>query len=46
VKPPEEDILVIDDATPTPAVGRPQPRPAPAPPRRPPRPDDDILVIQ
>ena len=46
VKPPEEDILVIDDATPTPAVGRPQPRPAPAPPRRPARPDDDILVIE
>ena len=45
VRPPEEDILVIDDSTPTPATGRPPARPA-APPRRPSGPDDDILVIQ
>lgn len=48
VKPPEEDILVIDDATPAP----PAPGPARAPLRPPVRPhparpaDDDILIIE
>lgn len=54
VKPPEDDILIIDDSTPTPALPiRPVPRPAvqqsrpQAPPRPPPRPadDPDILII-
>ena len=43
VKPPEEDILIIDDATPTPRMSAP-PRPAPRPQRPPP--DDDVLIIQ
>lgn len=48
VKPPEEDILIIDDSSPSPpasparpATYRPQPRPQPARPS-----DDDILIIQ
>src|SRR5688572_30593800 len=48
VRPPEEDILIIDDSTPSPPV-RTSPRPAvpPAPPRpRPARPDDDVLIIE
>ena len=46
VKPPEEDILIIDDSTPSPPVPpRPAaPRPAPRPSPRPP--DDDVLIIQ
>ena len=48
VKPPEEDILIIDDSTPNPPV-RPQPafppRSRPQPPR-PPRQDDDIVIIE
>ena len=43
VKPPEEDILIINDDSPAPArpvapAVRPQPRPRPA--------DDDILIIE
>jgi ubiquitin-protein ligase len=47
VKPPEEDILIIDDATPTPPsprpvfAPRPQARPQPARPA-----DDDIVIIE
>ena len=41
VKPPEEDILIIDDATPAPRPAAPPTRPRPARPA-----DDDILVIQ
>jgi ubiquitin-protein ligase len=45
-KPPEEDILIIDDSTPAPAISSP-PRPAPRPAPRVARPpDDDILIIQ
>jgi hypothetical protein len=42
VKPPEEDILVIDDATPTP----PSPARQAAPRVQPRSGDDDILIIQ
>ncbi len=48
VRPPEEDILIIDDSTPTPSVPEPA-RPAwrPAPRARPPAPaDDDIIIIE
>jgi ubiquitin-protein ligase len=47
VKPPEEDILIIDDSTPSPPAPV---RPSRALPERPrpqtPRPDDDIVIIE
>jgi ubiquitin-protein ligase len=47
VRPPEEDILIIDDSTPTPPPPLPvvPQRPRPQPPR-PPRQDDDIIIIE
>jgi ubiquitin-protein ligase len=45
-KPPEEDILIIDDSSPAPVVSTP-PRAIPRPPPRVSRPpDDDVLIIQ
>jgi ubiquitin-protein ligase len=45
VKPPEEDVLIIDDSTPAPPPApRPAPRPSPRPTPR--RPDDDVLIIE
>lgn len=45
VKPPEEDVLIIDDSTPSPPPApRPAPRPSPRPTPR--RPDDDVLIIE
>jgi len=45
-KPPEEDILIIDDNSPAPSVSAP-PRAVPRPPPRSTRPpDDDVLIIE
>lgn len=46
VRPPEEDVMIIDDSTPVPPpvsrpAARPQPRPQPARP-----PEDDVLIIE